>query len=191
MTRIVRCTLALLLALCAPALADRAAAQAPTVVVLVRHAEKAPEGGRDPELSAAGAARADSLAVALADAGVDAVITTELRRTRLTAGPLLRALRLEPEVVPTGGGDAHVRAVAEAVRRHAGHTVLVVGHSNTVHAIVGALGGPALDELCDHEYGNLFVLVLRPGGRPSLLRTRYGAPDPAPTAPCTRSMRRE
>ena len=118
------------------------------------------------------------------------MVTTELRRTRLTAEPLLRRLGVEPEAVPTGGGDAHVQAVAAAVRRHAGRTVLVVGHSNTVHAIVGALGGPRLDELCDHEYGNLFVLVLREGERPSLLRTRYGAPDPAPTAPCERSMRR-
>ncbi|HEX2190317.1 MAG TPA: phosphoglycerate mutase family protein, partial [Longimicrobiaceae bacterium] len=172
--------------------AGRAAAQEPTVVVLVRHAEKAAAGGQDPELSPEGAARAAALAEALADAGVDAVVTTQLRRTRLTAEPLARALGLTPEAVPTtGGGEAHVRAVADAVRRHSGKTVLVVGHSNTVPAIVGALGGPALDELCEHEYGNLFVMVLRPGGEPSLLRTRFGAPDPAPAAPCTRSMRQE
>lgn len=191
MTRAALRPLVLLLALCAlaPAFAGRAAAQEPTVVVLVRHAEKAASGGDDPELSPEGSARAAALAEALADAGVDVVVVTQRRRTGLTAEPLARARGLAPEVVALGGGEAHVRSVADAVRRHAGRTVLVVGHSNTVPAIVGALGGPALDELCEHEYGNLYVMVLRPGAEPSLLRTRYGAPDPAPTVPCARTMR--
>ena len=189
MTRIARLRLVLLLlALCGAALPGRAAAQEPTVVVLVRHAEKAAAGGQDPELSEAGTARAGALAEALADAGVDAVVTTHLRRTQLTAAPLMRELKLAPEVVQAGGPD-HAKAVADAARRHAGNTVLVVGHSNTVPAIVTALGAGPMDELCDHEYSNLFVVVLRPGEEPSLLRTRYGAPDPAPTAPCARSMR--
>jgi broad specificity phosphatase PhoE len=179
---------ALLLALCGLALPATAAAQEPTVVVLVRHGEKAASGGQDPELSEAGTARAAALAAALADAGVDAVVTTNLRRTRLTAGPLLRELKLSPEVVPAGGAD-HAKAVADAVRRHAGQTVLVVGHSNTVPAIITALGAPPMDELCDHEYSNLFVVVLRPGGEPTLVQSRYGAPDPAPVAPCARTMR--
>ncbi|HEX2190341.1 MAG TPA: histidine phosphatase family protein, partial [Longimicrobiaceae bacterium] len=103
MTRAARRSLVLLLALCAlaPALAGRAAAQEPTVVVLVRHAEKAAAGGQDPELSEAGTARAGALAAALAEAGVDAVVTTQLRRTRLTAQPLMRELGLAPEVVAT------------------------------------------------------------------------------------------
>jgi broad specificity phosphatase PhoE len=187
--RIARLPLAVfLLALCGLALPDLAAAQEPTVVVLVRHAEKAAAGGQDPELTEAGTARAGALAAALAEAGVDAVVTTQLRRTRLTAQPLMRELGLSPEVVPAGGPD-HPKAVADAVRRHAGKTVLVVGHSNTVPAIVTALGAPPMGELCDHEYSNLFVVVLRPGEAPTLVQSRYGAPDPAPTAPCARTMR--
>ena len=189
MTRTVRLPLAaLLLALCGLVLPAAAAAQEPTVVVLVRHAEKAAAGGRDPELSEAGTARADALAAALADAGVDAVVTTDLRRTQLTAAPLLRELKLAPEVVPAGGPD-HPNAVADAARRHTGKTVLVVGHSNTVPAIVTALGAGPMHELCDHEYSGLFVVVLRPGSEPALIRSRYGAPDPAPAAPCARSMK--
>ncbi|HEU0080180.1 MAG TPA: histidine phosphatase family protein, partial [Longimicrobiaceae bacterium] len=112
MTRTARLPLAaLLLALCGCAAPVRAAAQEPTTVVVVRHAEKAAAGGQDPELSEAGAARAGALAAALADAGVDAVVTTQLRRTRLTAQPLMRELDLAPEVVATGGAD-HPKAVA-------------------------------------------------------------------------------
>jgi hypothetical protein len=31
--------------------------------------------------------------------------------------------------------------------------------------------------------------VLRPGEAPTLVRSRFGAPDPAPTEPCSRTMR--
>ncbi|MEW5927029.1 MAG: phosphoglycerate mutase family protein [Gemmatimonadota bacterium] len=189
MKRIVRLPLAaILLALLGLALPAPAAAQEPTVVVLVRHAEKAAAGGQDPELSEAGTARARALAATLEDAGVDAVVVTDLRRTRLTAAPLTAELKLDPEVVPAGAPN-HAGAVADAVRRHAGKTVLVVGHSNTLPAIVAALGAPPVGELCDHEYSNLFVVVLRPDRGPTLIRSRYGAADPAPTAPCGRAMR--
>jgi len=57
----------------------------PAPVLLVRHAEKAAEPADDPPLTAAGAERAQALATALQDAGVTAIITTQLRRTRETA----------------------------------------------------------------------------------------------------------
>ena len=185
--------LLLLLAPRAPLAAQDADARDATVVFLVRHAEKAATPGPDPELSEAGRARAAALAEALRDAGVDAVLATQFRRTQLTAEPLAAALGVAPEVVRAeGGAEAHARAVADAVRaRHVGRTVLVVGHSNTVPAIVGALGGPRLEELCEGEYANLFVMVLRPGEEPALARSRFGAADPEGAAACRRETRRE
>jgi broad specificity phosphatase PhoE len=162
-----------------------AAAAAPTTVVyLVRHAEKV-DASRDPALSPAGDVRAVALGEALRDAGVQAVVTTQYQRTQLTAAPLARSRALTAEVVEAGGGTAtHAAEVARVVReRHAGETVLVVGHSNTVPAIVAALGGPALPELCDAEYSRLFVLVLD-GNRARLTRARYGAPDAPDAAGC-------
>ncbi len=173
-------------------LAAQGSPASPTVVFVVRHGEKAATPGPDPELSEAGRARAAALAEALAGAGVEAVVTTQFRRTGLTAAPLASARGLVPEVVAAGGaGDAHARAVADAVRRHAGKTVLVVGHSNTVSAIVAALGGPKGAELCDSEYSNLFTVVLRPEGAPAVARSRYGAADPPADPACGRSMRQE
>ncbi|HEU4565790.1 MAG TPA: histidine phosphatase family protein [Gemmatimonadaceae bacterium] len=164
-------------------------AQASTVVLLVRHAEKAAPSG-DPVLSAAGETRARALAAALADARVDAVITTQLRRTALTAAPLAEERRLVPIVVPVGRDtEAHARAVAAAVRaRPAGEAVLVVGHSNTVPAIIAALGGPRLPEMCDTEYSTLFTLVLPPAGQPRLIRASYGAADAPAPEECARAM---
>jgi broad specificity phosphatase PhoE len=74
------------------------------------------------------------------------------------------------------------------VAEHRGETVLVVGHSNTIPAIIGALGGPAMPELCDAEYANLFVLSMPARGRPRLVRASYGAPDAAGASGCNRGM---
>jgi len=167
--------LAALLALaCA---ASHAAAQAPTVVILVRHAEKARGGGDDPELTREGRARARALTDALADTHVDAIVTTHYRRTRETAAPLATIRRITPEVVDLRQGGDQVGRIAQSVRRHAGQVVLVVAHAETVSRIIAALGGPRRPDLCEAEYAHLFVLVLRPGAEPSLVHSRYGVPD--------------
>ena len=179
--RLFRLALALLL------LAPAAARAQATTVVLVRHAEKAPTPANDPLLSDAGQARAGALAEALADAQVQAVIVTPYQRTRLTAQPLLDKRGLAPQVVTIT--PTHVADVARAVREHKGQVVLVVGHSNTIPAIVGALGGPKLPDLCDAQYAQLFTLVIPEQGTPSLVRSQYGAPDAPAAGDCTRTMK--
>ena len=61
---------------------------ATTMVLIVRHAEKAASAGTDPDLSAAGAARANALAAVAAHAGVEAAYVTQFKRTKETAAPL-------------------------------------------------------------------------------------------------------
>jgi len=155
------------------------------LVLLVRHAEKASDPADDPPLTAAGEERAQALAAALRDAGVTAVITTQLRRTHDTAQPLAAARGITPEVVPVGWEDIadNARAVAAAVRRQAGEAVLVVGHANNIPAVIAALGGPHLPDICASVYANLFVLI--PGaGEARLVRSRFGATDPDPGPDC-------
>ena len=159
-----------------------APAPAPTVVIVVRHAERAPGTG-DPPISDVGQQRATALAEIGKLSGVSAIITTQLQRTRQTAAPLAEALKITPVVVPTQSDlSKHAAEVAAAVRQQAGKTVLVVGHSNTVPAIVAALGGPKLPDLCEPEYDGIFTLILEAGGGVRLVRTRYGAPTPVDAA---------
>lgn len=168
-----------------------AALAQPSTVILVRHAEKAANPANDPPLDDTGSARAGSLAATLADAGVNSIITTQFLRTRATVLPLAERLKLEPVTVPaTRDLAAHARAVADAVRATpTGGTVLVSGHSNTIPAIIHALGGPEMPELCETDYDNLFVLEMDGERPPRLIRARYGAPD-GPDAPgCARSVR--
>lgn len=184
-----RCLLALvLIALPGCAAAQRsagAAGPARTVVILVRHAEKASETESDPSLSERGRSRADALRAALRDSRLTGVIVSERRRTHETAAPSTPEGIL-PDTIPIRNGvAAHASAVAERIRnRHAGGTVLVVGHSNTIPAVMSALGAGPLPDICDPEYGNLFVLILEGESRPHIVRAKFGAPDPPGADDC-------
>lgn len=149
--------------------------------VVVRHAEKASETDRDPVLSAIGQARAAALDSVLAGARITAIVVTPFHRSRETAAMVARRHGLTPIEVPVSGGvPTHARAVAAEVARHQG-TVLVVGHSNTVGAIVAALGGTAdVGDLCDSEYQTIFTVM--PGG--NTVRTRFGGGNPAHLPAC-------
>lgn len=158
-----------------------------TVVIVVRHAERAGDSSGDPPLTAIGEERARALADLLRDAKVGAVLHTPRIRTRDTARPVAAQFGLTPEVVPLSAGTSHLEAMAEAVRKHAGKTVVVVGHSNTVMGYIAALGGPRRDDLCDHQYEGIYTLVLA-HGEVRLVEGRYGPPNPAPTQPCGNAM---
>jgi broad specificity phosphatase PhoE len=151
----------LLLLMSAFALSATAAAAQTKTVVVVRHAEKADDSA-DPVLSAAGEERSRALVQVLQDRGVGAIFTTQYQRTVLTAAPLAASLRITPTVVAAGGD--HVADVAARVRASAADVVLVVGHSNTVPAIVRALSGEAVDAIEDNEYGNIYEVTLSPDG---------------------------
>lgn len=152
-------------------LAFPAAARAQPAVFLVRHAERADAGmmaaaGADPDLSPAGRVRAETLAAMLKDARITQIYVTEYKRTRQTAEPLAKLLGLEPTVTAskdTPGLAARLKTVAG--------NVLVVGHSDSVPAVVKALGVEEVITIGDSEYDNLLVVMLGP--KPSLLRLRY------------------
>ena len=142
-----------------------------TAVVLVRHADRLP-GQKTDELAAAGAARSQELAHVLQKAGVGAIIHSDTQRAAQTAAPVAAASGITPIVL----GAKDFAAIAGEVRRHSGETVLIVGHSNTVPAIIAALGGPQLPDLGDNEFDDLFVLTLCRCRPARLLKLQYGAP---------------
>lgn len=148
-------------------------ATAPTTVILVRHAERPP--GADPDLDAAGLARAESLAVALARTTVDAILATQFRRTQQTAAPLARQKGLTPIIVTaTAAEGEHAQAVVRQVDALKGRTVVYVGHSNTVPSVIRALGIVPPPAIADSEYAHFFIVTKAGGGPASLVRVRYG-----------------
>ena len=163
-----------------------------TTVILVRHGEKAARPADDPPLTNDGERRARDLAATLADARVSMVIATQFVRSQETAKPVAVAAHQTVITVPaTADPKAHAAAVAAKVRSGAaGGTVVIVGHSNTIPLIIEALGGPTMQDLCDAEYANLFVLEMSAAGPPKLIRSRYGTSDPVGSDKCTRTMRK-
>ncbi len=149
-----------------------AAGQVPTTIFLVRHAEKAGEPtDRDPELSEAGRQRAAELARVLGDANITVIYSTPFIRTEKTAVPLAEKLGLEITFTPIT--RTLVQDLAATLRsQHAGETVLVVGHANTVPQTITALGVPT-ENLEEHEYDWLFVVTLS-GAQASLTKLRFG-----------------
>jgi phosphohistidine phosphatase SixA len=164
-------------------LAAAMASAAPTTVIVVRHAERAPVEGNDPPLAPIGGVRAEALRDALRAAGVTAVYTTQLLRTRLTADPLVRQLGLSPTIIAVAGpADVHAAEVARRVlAEQAGGVALVVGHSNTVPGIIRALGGISLGQLPDSAYDDLFIVNVPAAGAGAtrMIHARYGPPNPA------------
>lgn len=151
-----------------------------TTVILVRHAERAALPAGDPTLTDEGTARAEALLDAVRGAGITHILTTTLQRTGLTAAPTAAALGITPATV-NPRSSTHIADVVAAVRERAGGVVLVVGHSNTVPAIVNALGGRA-PEICDAEYDNMYVVTLAAGGGATrVIRSRYGVATPVGT----------
>jgi broad specificity phosphatase PhoE len=141
-------------------------------IFLVRHAEQSVETG-DPELTEAGKKRAQALASVLKDAGINVIYTTDRRRAIQTAEPLEKSLNIESNRLPLRDVDGLVARLRD---QRAQDRILVVSHSLALPRIMKGLGYPAEITIPLHEYDNLFVLVPKSDGSPSLLRLRYYAP---------------
>lgn len=170
------------------ALAGAASAQdSPTVVLVIRHAEKAADGGDDPGLSEAGVKRTQELIEMAEDAGVAAIYTTQYKRARDTASPLAARLNVTAtafEISRENAGAYPSKLAKEVLSKHAGQVVLVIGHSNTVPAIVEALGGKRPAPIDDAtEFDRVFVVVVPKSGGAKVIKTRYGQRKPETPKP--------
>ncbi len=136
------------------------------VVVIVRHAEKAANGGNDPDLSSAGHARAEALAQILKDSGITAIFTSEFKRTQETAAPTATSARVTPTVVAAKDTAALVRKLHQL-----NGNALVVEHGDTIPDIVKALGINSSINIPDADYSELLIVIL--GDKPQLFRLHY------------------
>jgi len=152
--------------------------QAQQVIFLVRHGETvAPKGTDLRPLSEAGQRRAVFLAKLLKDSGINAIYTSDLERAVKTAEPLAESLRIEPKPLSQLNVSFKPNDIEDFVNRlrseHRQDVVLVVGHSNSVPALLKGLGYPAEVKIPETEFDNLFVLIPGNDGPPKLLRLRY------------------
>lgn len=143
----------------------------PSVVIVIRHAERDP--GTDPPLNAAGQARAQALAHVAGVASVTAIYATEFQRTQQTVAPLAAARSLTPV---RWTADDVTGLVRDIRANHRGEVVLVCAHSETVHAIVNALAGTAEPPIGGTQFDHFYVVVIPRSGWARAVHLKYGAP---------------
>jgi broad specificity phosphatase PhoE len=141
-------------------------ANAAPVVFIVRHAEKASSGGKDPDLSVEGRKRADSLAHILKDSQITSVFVTEFKRTQETAAPTARVANVSPIVVPAND----TAAVVQKLRALNGNA-LVVGHGNTIPDLLRTIGIATPVSVPEDDYTEIFAVLV--GDAPQLVRLHY------------------
>jgi broad specificity phosphatase PhoE len=149
--------------------------QNPTTVLIVRHAEKASDADDSP-LTEVGEKRAQALIRVVEDAGVNAIYTSQFKRSHETAKPLADRLGVtvtELSVNLQSPGDYGKRLAKDILEKHAGQTVLVIGHGNTIAATIEGLTGRPT-QLGDVAYGDLFSVTISPSGEAKLVKAQYG-----------------
>jgi broad specificity phosphatase PhoE len=148
-------------------LATSAKGADPTVFFIVRHAEKQPGDG-DVDLTAAGKERAKELAAMMKTLRVSVVYSTDALRARQTAMPTAEAVQQKLRQY-----EFNAEWVKKLPIDHKGKTVLIVGHSNTIHEIAGQLAGSAQQEVGE-VFDELFIVRIE-GDAKAIVRLRYGA----------------
>lgn len=144
-----------------------------TTIWLVRHAEKEAEPADDPGLTKQGQQRAKDLMQTLKHEKIFGVYVTPLKRTGLTAKPIIEKYILVPQVYNTTDYKGFANKV---LHDYYGKNVLIVGHSNTIIPIIVAFGGSRpFSTLADDDYDMLFKLTLKNGSKPELEISYYGA----------------
>jgi len=132
----------LLCALSAPVAAN--------TIYLVRHAEKQHEGA-DPALTECGKARAQALAALLSEVKLSAVYATPYKRTQQTAAAVAMQQQLKVSLY-----DPREPILLKEQLEQATGPVLVVGHSNTVPALVTMLSGIEVAPLSEQQFDLLY-----------------------------------
>jgi phosphohistidine phosphatase SixA len=156
----------------------RATHDGPSIIILVRHAEKkvVPPENNDPELSLAGLARAQELVRIFGDTGITEIYATQYKRTQQTVKPLADKLGIPVTKIDATKTSELVKRICV---RGTGQVIFIAGHNNTVPEIIAALGGPQLPIIPEAEFDNLYILTIQSDGSAKLLKMKYGSPIPA------------
>ncbi len=133
-------------------------------IVLLRHAEKdlvESEITSDPILAPEGEARALRLAEILDKYKIDAVFSSQFKRTRSTVMPFSRRRRMMIQIYD----HRNLQEIAAIATSGKFKRILIVGHNSTTPALANILIGsekyPKLDE---SEYGKIYVVRIKRRG---------------------------
>ena len=142
-----------------------------TTFILVRHAEKADDGTKDPGLTPEGVQRSENLLALLNKADITAVYSTDYKRTRLTVEPLAESKSLAIQSYDWQDPEAMLKKM---IKDYPGGTVVISGHSNTTPVLANILlGSEVYQQFDDADYGNLLVITASETGNGKVVHLSY------------------
>ena len=129
-----------------------------TRIIIVRHAEKAEDGTKNPSISEAGKARAERLSNMLKEFTIDKLYATPFARTMQTLQPIATSRNLEiNNYHPSDKSFA-----ASLLQNEKGKTIMVAGHSNTCPEIVNSLiNSSKFKDVDEDDYGKIWIVTFR------------------------------
>ena len=141
----------------------------PLTIFLVRHAEK--NHGPNPSLTKVGQERAEKLSQMLEKVELDAIFSTNYKRTQATALPTANHQGLDV----ISYDPSELEALSETLlTNYLGKNVLVVGHSNTTPQLCGLLEGISIyDSFDEQDYGNLVMVTAGSDGSKKVVFLRF------------------
>ncbi len=147
---------------------------------IVRHAEK--DTGSNPAISLLGQKRAGDLYRQLKGKHIDMIFVSQFRRTAMTGDSLRLYNKIDTMHYLADATGASLLKKIEQLPANV-KTILIIGHSNTVPAIVRLAGATdfTMKELPDNEYDNLFIVKQGKKGA-KLQQKKFGAASPVPSA---------
>ena len=130
-------------------------AQEITTIYLIRHAEKA-DASKDTELSEAGKARAEKWKDYFLDKNIEAIYSTNYKRTLNTVKPFAKHINLNIEIY--GSQEMDLDALAKTSKYK---TLLIVGHSNRLPKYINTLiGNDTYPDINEEEFGTLYTIII-------------------------------
>jgi broad specificity phosphatase PhoE len=144
-----------------------------TTAILIRHGERdqPTQVDPDPHLNEAGKVRAQTLVHLVGKTGIKAIYTSHFARAKETAQPLALQLHLSPVTM-----DDAAEVKTDIFSRHAGQTVLVVGHTDTIPELIKLLGGNGSFAIDDSEFDKLFIASIAGAAGTHITELRFGNP---------------
>jgi len=134
-----------------------------TTFILIRHAEKdLTQSTNDPDLAVEGKARTQRLNEVLKKTDIQAIYSTPFKRTQQTVESLAAAKNLKVLSYQAN----KMEEIDNMIKQHAGGTILLSGHSNTVPQILNFLiGEEKYKVLEDGDYGNIIIVSITERGK--------------------------
>lgn len=143
-----------------------------TTFFFVRHAERNMDGGKDPELTVEGRARAERLGRIMENCPVDSVFSTPYQRTRQTAEPVQR--RCHSPLAITYLPENQTELLDKLIPSSGGKRIFIVGHQNTVPMALNYLKGDfSYRNIADYDFGKFYVVVTDRVGHSEIMEFDY------------------